>query len=252
MRPLRQPAHTELLREMPFLDHLAELRSVLFASIIALLVPSIGFWCVSGPIMEWIVRAVPVDHLNFTAPSEAFMVRTKMSFVLGGMTAVPYVGYRVWRFVSPGLFTKERGRIIGVTVASAVLFYVGVAFSYFLVVPAIIQFMLGYATERVQPLITISAYFDTVSRLCLAFGLVFQLPIVILLLSAMGLVSPRTFLRQWRYAIVIIFTAAAIFTPPDPASQVLMAVPLCVLYIGSAFFAMIALRHREKEKTEDS
>lgn len=252
MRPIRQPAHTELLREMSFLDHLGELRSVIFASVIAILAPSIAYWCVSGPIMDWIVRAVPVDHLNFTAPSEAFMVRTKMSFVLGGLTAFPYVAYRLWKFVSPGLFSTERKRVVGVAVASALLFYTGVAFSYFFVVPAIIQFMLGYATAKVQPLITISAYFDTVSRLCLGFGLVFQLPIVILLLSVIGLVSPRTFLRQWRYAIVIIFTAAAIFTPPDPASQVMMALPLCVLYIGSSFFALFVMRRREKNQTEDS
>jgi len=102
----------------------------------------------------------------------------------------------------------------------------------------------------VQPLLSISAYFNTVSRLCLAFGLVFQLPIVMLLLSLVGLVSPHTFLRQWRYAIVLIFVAAAIFTPPDPVSQVLMAVPLCVLYIGSSLVSLAVVRRRRV--TEDT
>ncbi len=245
MRPFGGPAErTELLREMSFLQHLGDLRSVLVASTVAFLGLSIVYWFFSGPILEWIVAQVPVDHLVFYAPSEAFMVRTKVSFVLGGMTAFPYVAYRLWRFVTPGLFSRERGRIGPVVAASALLFYGGVAFCYFFVAPVIVNFMLGYATNRVQPMLSVSAYFNTVSRLCLAFGLVFQLPIVMLLLAAVRLVSPRTFLRQWRYAIVIIFVAAAIFTPPDPVSQVLMAVPLCVLYIGSALVSMAFVRRR--------
>lgn len=252
MRPFGGPAaRTEILREMSFMEHLGDLRGVLVASVSVFLGLTIVFWFFSGPILEWLVARVPVDHLVFYAPSEAFMVRTKLSLTLGGMAAFPYIGYRLWRFVTPGLFKRERGRVGPVVFASAVLFYVGVAFSYFVVVPVIINFMLGYATERVQPLLSVSAYVNTISRMCLAFGLVFQLPIVILLLAFTGLVSPRTFLGQWRYAIVIIFIAAAIFTPPDPVSQVLMAVPLCVLYIGSALVAS-ALVRRRAALTEDA
>ncbi len=244
MRPLREPARAEVLREMSFWDHLGELRGVLVSSIIAVLGSSVGFWFVSGTVMEWLVADVPVEHLTFLTPSEAFMTRMKLSFILGALAAFPYVGYRVWRFVSPGLFRKERGRIVPVVVSSAVLFYGGVVFSYLLVIPVIIRFMLGYATEKIQPMISVGAYFNTVSRMCLAFGLVFQLPIVILLLSLLGIVSPRVFLRQWRYAVVIIAVGAAIFTPPDPVSMVLMAVPLVVLYIGSALLAVIVMRRR--------
>jgi sec-independent protein translocase protein TatC len=251
MRPFRGPAErVERLREMTFLEHLGDLRSVLVASVVAFLGPSIVYWFFTGTILEWLVARVPVDHLVFYAPSEAFMVRTKVAFVLGGMTAFPYVAYRVWRFVTPGLFARERHRIAPIVVASAVLFYTGVAFCYFAVAPAIIDFMIGYATERVQPMLSVSAYFNTVARLCLAFGLVFQLPVVMLLLSLAGLVAPRTFLRQWRYAIVLIFVAAAIFTPPDPVSQVLMAVPLCVLYIGSSLVSLAVVRRRRV--TEDT
>jgi sec-independent protein translocase protein TatC len=189
--------------------------------------------------------------LVFYAPSEAFMVRTKIAFVLGGVTTFPYISYRVWRFVTPGLFKRERSRVAPVVVASAALFYTGVTFCYFVVAPAIVNFMLGYATEHVQPMLSVSSYFNTIARLCLAFGLVFQLPIVMLLLAITGLVAPRTFLRQWRYAIVIIFVAAAIFTPPDPVSQVLMALPLVVLYIGSAFVALAMVRRRN-DVTEDT
>jgi len=247
MRPLREPAaRKEILREMTFLEHLGELRNVVTISVIAFLAVSVAYWFFSGQILDWLVRDVPVDHLIFSAPSEAFMVRTKLSFVFGGLTVFPYVGYRLWRFVTPGLFRNERGRIMPIVASSVALFYAGVAFCYLMVVPVIVNFMLGYATEHVQPLITVSAYFNTVARLCLAFGLVFQMPVVMFLLSVSGLVSPRTFLRQWRYAIVIIFIAAAIFTPPDPVSQVLMATPLCVLYIGSSLLALVVVRRREQ------
>ncbi|MDH5628064.1 MAG: twin-arginine translocase subunit TatC, partial [Candidatus Krumholzibacteria bacterium] len=162
MRPLREPARAEILREMSFWDHLGELRSVLVSSLILLLGLSIVAWFFSGPIMEWLVADVPVEHLAFLAPSEAFMTRMKLSFILGGLAGFPYVGYRVWRFVSPGLFRRERSRLLPVAAASALLFYAGVAFSYFAVIPVIIQFMLGFATERIQPMISVGAYFTTI------------------------------------------------------------------------------------------
>lgn len=247
MRPrLETTPRREPLRDMSLIDHLADLRSVIVWSACAMLAASIAYWFFSGTILEWLVKRVPVDHLIFHSPSEAFSVRTKLSFILGGLTVFPMVGYRVWRFVTPGLFRTESRRIMPIVAASVVLFYAGIVFCYFLVVPVIVTFMLGYATPRVQPLITVSAYFSTVSQLCLAFGLVFQLPIVMLLLSLTGLVSPQLFLRQWRYAIVIIFIAAAIFTPPDPVSQVLMATPLCILYIGSALVALVVVRRRDR------
>jgi sec-independent protein translocase protein TatC len=254
MRPFRGPAeHIEILREMSFFEHLGDLRSVLVASSIVFLGLSIAYWCFSGPILDWLSRRVPVDHLVFYSPSEAFMVRTKLSFVLGGLTAFPYVAYRFWRFVTPGLFKREKGRVGPVVFASGVLFYTGVAFCYFVVAPVIVNFMLRYGTQRVQPLISVSSYFDMVAQMCLAFGLVFQLPIVMLLLCLIGIVSPRLFLNQWRYAIVIIWIAAAIFTPSaDPISQTLLAVPLCLLYIGSALVSLVLVRRRERERENDA
>lgn len=241
------PRRKERLREMHFLEHLDELRSVITASVVAFMAFAAAYFCFSGTILEWMVRDVPVDHFIFQSPSEAFMVRTKLSLILGIMTAFPYIGYRVWKFVMPGLFKNERGRVMPIVFWSILLFYIGVAFCYFMVAPGMVNFLVRYGTAHVQPLISISAYFDTVSQLCLVMGLVFQLPIVMFLLSLSGLVAPRTFLRQWRYAIVIIFIVAAIATPsPDPVSQTLMATPLCLLYIGSAVVALVVARRREK------
>lgn len=245
--PSEPTRRRERLREMSFFEHLGELRSVVTASVIVMLVFTVGYWFFSGRILEWMVRDLPVEHLVFYAPAEAFMVRTKLSFVLGALTAFPYISYRVWRFVTPGLFRTERGRVMPIVGWSIVLFYVGVAFCYFMVAPGVLTFLLGYGTEHIRPMITVSAYFNTVAQMCLVFGVVFQLPIVIFFLSVTGLVPARTFLRKWRFAIVIIFIVAAVATPsPDPVSQVLMATPLCVLYIGSALTALVVSRRQPK------
>lgn len=245
--PVRPIRPGERLQEMPFLEHLDELRSVITASVLVFLVFSVAYFCFSGTILEWMVRDVPVDHLVFQSPSEAFMVRTKLSLVLGVLTAFPYIAYRVWRFIMPGLFNKERHRMMPIVGWSILLFYAGVVFCYFMVAPGMVNFLVRYGTAHVQPLISISAYFNTVAQLCLVMGLVFQLPIVMLLLTLSGLVSGATFLKHWRYAIVIIFIVAAVATPsPDPVSQVLMATPLCLLYIGSALTALVVSRRREK------
>jgi len=237
----------EFLREMPFLEHLDELRNVITASVLVFLAFAVVYFCFSGTILEWMVRDVPVDHFVFQSPSEAFMVRTKLSLVLGILTAFPYIGYRVWRFVMPGLFKTERGRVMPIVAWSILLFYAGVVFCYFMVAPGMVNFLVGYGTAHVQPLISISAYFSMVAQLCLVMGLVFQMPIVMFLLTLSGLVSARTFLKHWRYAIVVIFIVSAIATPsPDPVSQTLMATPLCLLYIGSALTALVVSRRREK------
>ncbi len=237
----------ERLREMAFLEHLGELRGVITACVIAFLALSVGYFFYSGPILEWMVRGLPVDHLIFQSPSEAFMVRTKLSLILGGMTAFPYIAYRVWRFVTPGLFLKERGRIMPIVGWSVLLFYGGVVFCYFMLIPGMMNFLIGYGTEHIQPLISVSSYFNTVAQLCLVMGVVFQLPIVMFMLSMMDLVPAATFLKNWRFAIVIIFVVSAIATPsPDPVSQVLMATPLCLLYIGSALTALVVSRRRRQ------
>lgn len=241
------PRRRQRLHEMHLLEHLGELRGVITASVLVFLVFAAAYFCFSGTILEWVVRDVPVDHFIFQSPSEAFMVRTKLSLILGILTAFPYIGYRVWRFVTPGLFRNERGRIMPIIGWSIVLFYIGVAFCYFMVAPGMVNFLVHYGTPHVQPLISISAYIDTVAQLCLAMGVVFQLPIVMFLLSISGLVSAQTFLKNWRYAVVIIFIVSAIATPsPDPVSQTLMATPLCLLYIGSAVTALVVSRRREK------
>ncbi len=252
MFPLRDRAKgKEILREMSFLEHLDEFRGVLMHSLIAFLVASILVWFFSGRVLDFLINDIPVESLNYFAPSEAFMARLKMSFVLGVMIAFPVILTKVWHFVAPGLFDKERKKVYPFLVASSILFYAGVLFCYLILIPIVLDFLLGFGTDKLNPVISVSSYFAFVARLCLTFGIVFQLPVVILVLSMLGIVTPRLLLRQWRYAVLIIFVVAAVLTPPDPASQVLMALPVLLLYIGSVLVAFVVVRKKEPVEADD-
>ncbi len=234
---------------MRFLDHLEELRSALFASALAWVGASIVFWFFSGRVLDFLIRAVPVENLYFMSPVEAFMIRMKLSFILGFLASFPYIFLRAWRFVSPGLFSRERRVVLPVVVSSVSLFYGGLAFAYFVMIPIVISFFITFGTDRLQPLLSIERYFAFVWRLCFAFGAVFQMPIVIVALSWAGVLSARSLLRQWRFVILIIFVVAAVFTPPDPVSQIFMAVPLCALYVVSTALAFLIERRRERRRS---
>lgn len=231
---------------MRFLDHLEELRSTLFASALAWVGASAILWFFSKRVLDFLIRDVPVDNLYFMSPVEAFMIRMKLSFVLGFLASFPYIFLRAWRFVSPGLFSRERRVALPVIVSSVSLFYGGLAFAYLFMIPIVIAFFVRFGTDRLLPLLSIERYFAFVWRLCFAFGAVFQMPVVVIALSWIGVLSAGTLLRRWRYVILVIFVVAAVFTPPDPVSQLFMAGPLCALYVVSAVLALVIERRRAR------
>ena len=243
--------NNEELKEMGFLDHLEELRSTLIFSIVAWVVLSIVIWFFSGRILDFLLAGIPVDNLYFNAPTEAFVVRIKLSFILGVLIAFPYILFRFWAFVAPGLFSRERRTIFPLVFFSTILFYVGVIFAYWVLIPIVLDFLVRFGTEMLQPLLSVGKYFSFVARLCFAFGLVFQLPIVIIFLTSIGAISPRALIRQWRWAILVIFVVAAVLTPPDPASQLLMALPLVALFLVSVLLSMIIEKRRKNEEEEE-
>ncbi|NIM18884.1 MAG: twin-arginine translocase subunit TatC [Candidatus Latescibacteria bacterium] len=238
------------LKEMSFLDHLEELRSTIIQSLVVFFVLSVLCWFFSGKILDILINDLPVESLYFHSPLEAFMVRLKVSFVLGFMLAFPFVLSKIWAFISPGLFTSERKKVFPFILSSSALFYAGVLFCYLILIPIVLQFLLRFGTENINPLLSVQSSFTFVARLCFTFGIVFQLPIVVLVLSLLGIVTPQFLLRQWRYAIVAIFVAAAILTPPDAVSQVLMAGPIFILYMGSVAIAMIVVRKKKEDEEE--
>jgi sec-independent protein translocase protein TatC len=234
------------LREMSFLDHLDELRKVIVQSATVFFVAMVVCWFFSGRVLDFLVRPLPVEHLVFTDPSEAFLVRMRISLVLGLMITFPFILFRVWAFVAPGLFAHERKKVLPFILASSALFYTGVVFCYVVLVPIVLQFLLSYRTPMLDPLISVNSYFAFVWKLSFAFGIVFQLPIVVLLLTLLGIVTPQWLLRQWRYGVVGIAIAAAVFTPPDVISMIAMGVPLLVLYAVSVLIAFVVVRKKDR------
>ena len=236
---------------MGLLDHLGELRAVLMHSSIAALLATILCWFWSADLLDLLIRPIQDQGIYFTAPNEAFLTRLKLSAVVGLFVVAPFIFFKIYGFVLPGLYQKERRMVTPLLLATTGLFYLGVSFAFMVVIPQVITFLLSFGTEAMEPLIGVGPYFNFVSRLCLAFGLVFELPLLILFLSVVGIVNPRMLLRAWRYAIIIIVAMSAMLTPPDIISQVMMAGPVLVLYIGSVLVSIAVTSRRRNKENDD-
>jgi sec-independent protein translocase protein TatC len=237
-------------KEMPFLEHLEELRKVLLDSLIAVFIGAIGCWFVSERIAEFLIR--PVGETVFLAPAEALTTRIKISVVAGFMVVLPFILFRVWRFVLPGLLEKERSLVFPLVSSSVALFFLGVAFCYLVLIPIVMEILLGFGTETLQPMISVGKYLSFVLKFSLTFGIVFQLPLVIVALTWAGIISTGSLVKTWRYAVVAILIACAALTPPDVVSQLTMAGPVALLYFGSILLARFVERRRRATATEDT
>lgn len=256
-RPLDQPQdELEGQAAMGLLDHLAELRTVLFQSALAGVAATILCWFWSAPLLDLLIAPITsqlapgteeAQRVYFTAPNEAFLVRLKISAAVGLFVVAPFIFFKLYEFVLPGLYRKERRVVTPLLLSTTGLFYTGVVFAFTIVIPQVVRFLMSFGTDAMAPLIGVGPYFGFVTRLCLAFGLVFQLPLLVLVLSAIGLVNPRMLLRTWRYAVVLIFVLSAALTPPDLPSQIMMAGPVIVLYFGSVLVSLVVTRRRRKQ-----
>ena len=193
--------------------HLEELRSRLLKIIIFLILASCLTYGFVDRIYESLIK--PVGSLVFIAPQEAFVTRIKVALFTGAFLSLPFITYQIWKFISVGLKTKERKYILIFAPLSFLFFVLGAVFGYLVIVPIGIKFLLGFASDKVVPMITVSKYISFVIMLTLAFGIVFELPLGSLFLTKLGIVTPTFLSRKRRYAIVFIFILAAVLTPPD-------------------------------------
>jgi sec-independent protein translocase protein TatC len=228
-------------KQMSFLEHLEELRWTVIWIIVATVAASAAGWYFAdrlivllsndlAAIISRIYGPSAVFNLHVFEVSEAFVVKFKVALLVGLLAALPFSIYKVWQFVSPGLFTKEK-RIVGPLVAlSVALFYAGVAFAYLVMVRLTVAFLFKMKPPSVVPTVRLGSYVSFVTKFCLAFGLVFQLPLVMALLAWLGIVPSSSIKHWWRYSVVGILIIAALLTPPDVVSQTLMAVPMLLLY----------------------
>ncbi|MBU4317248.1 MAG: twin-arginine translocase subunit TatC [Proteobacteria bacterium] len=242
--------------KIPFTAHLEELRSRLIVASIAV---AIGFFLsyafkeklfdiLSLPLIEVMGEG---EKLVFLSLPEAFFTYLKVSFLSGIMLATPVILYEFWMFVAPGLYKKERKLLFPIIFLSSLFFIVGALFGYFFVFPVGFKFFLGFASETIQPLPSMTEYFSLSARLLLVFGLVFELPLIVTCLARLGLVSVDFLKKNRKYSILIIFIIAAILTPPDVVSQIMMAIPLMILYEISIVGAKLFGRKKGGEEDPD-
>jgi len=241
--------------EMPFLDHLEELRKRLFwmggAVVIGVVV---AFALLSKlDIIRLLERPIlPLLHgqkLIYTHPGTSFHILLNASLVLGLILASPIIVGQLWGFLAPALYSHEKRVVVPVVFSMVALFLAGVALSYFVVLPLTLQFLMSIESTALTPMISATEYFDFAISMCLAFGLVFEVPIAILALTAFGIVTPQFLSRYRRHAVVVCLTAAAFITPgADPYSLFALAIPLYVLYEVSVFVAIFAYRKRQKRR----
>jgi sec-independent protein translocase protein TatC len=235
------PAGEELKR-MSLIDHLEELRKRIMWSIVSLAVTFGPCWAYREEIVEFLSRplrtAQPDLKLSFLKVTDPFILYFKVAGLACLFLASPFILYQFWQFVAPGLYRKEKMYAVPFILSATFFFIAGGAFGYYLAFPAAVQFLLGMG-KQFTAVITIDSYFSFLITVILGLGLMFEMPIVILVLAMIGVVSPKFLLRQWRYAVVIIFIVAAIVTPtPDVVNLCLWALPGCGLYflgVGAAF-----------------
>jgi sec-independent protein translocase protein TatC len=232
------------LARMPLLEHLRELRRRLIASLVAVGVAMLlttGF----AP-MLWKLLVRPLQDallqqghgsVTVTTPLEGVMVYLRIGVITGLLLASPFVFHQIWMFVAPGLYHKERRWVLPLVLASTLLFLGGASFGYFVVFRYAFAFFLSLTEGTAESLVSMQAYLDTASRLLLGFGASFQLPVIVFFLARIGLVDASDLVRWTRYSVVAILVVAAMLTPPDVISQVLMALPLLVLYGVSIIIA---------------
>ncbi len=223
---------------MTIIEHLEELRARLLAALGAFAVATVVAFLFVERILAVLIR--PVGRVVFLAPTEAFFVRLKVAALAGAFLSLPVVLYEIWRFVAVGLTARERRYTLSLLPFSLALFAAGAAFAFFAILPLGVRFLLSYRTETLVPMISIGAYTSFATAFVLAFGLVFQLPIVILFLARLGLVTPATLAGGRRYALLAIVVLSAVLTPGgDVVSQLLMALPTYLLYEVSIWVARI-------------
>jgi sec-independent protein translocase protein TatC len=237
--------------EMPFLDHLEELRWRVLWSLLAVIVCAIaGFLLVTrldvlGILVEPIKPFLQGSKLKYLSPTEPFFITLKLAVTVGLLLASPIIIYQIWAFLAPALLPSEKRVIVPALYMGLVLFAAGVWMAYEVALPMTLRFTMGFQTESLEQAIVIGAYLSVVTRLLLAFGLIFELPVVVLILSALGLVTPEFLVDKRRHAIAILTVTASVLTPGDVITLTLMMmVPLILLYELSIILSRLVTRRR--------
>ncbi|TSA52745.1 MAG: twin-arginine translocase subunit TatC [Planctomycetaceae bacterium] len=237
--------------KQPVTSHLEELRKRLIYSFIAVGVSFI----ICFTFKEWLFKILTLplvatlpenSSMIFTSLPEAFFTYLKVSFFGGLFLASPFVLYQIWKFISPGLYVSEKKYAFPFVFFSTICFLGGSLFAYFVVFPFGFKFFVGFATDFIKPMLTLKEFLSFSCKLLLAFGIIFELPIFMFFMARIGLVNSRTLSAKRKYAILITFIVAAVLTPPDVVTQIIMAIPVMLLYEISIWIVRLAEKKEAK------
>ena len=213
---------------MPLTSHLEELRSRIIKSLLAIVVGSLIAYFFLDEITNFLTE--PVGKLYYMQPSEAFFTYVKIDIVAGFLLALPIIFFHVWQFFLPAL-TKDERAVLGVLVpASVILFFAGLAFAFFLILPTALKFFMGFNTDNLQSMFSFQNYFDFVIMFSLPFGFVFELPLVIIVLGKIGILTSEFLGKYRRIVFFLSFVVGALVTTPDVVTQIAVAIPVMMLY----------------------
>jgi|TARA_B110000438_G_scaffold61814_1_gene62133 sec-independent protein translocase protein TatC len=236
----------------PLIGHLAELRKRLLICCVGIILAFFGFYFVSADIYNFLVRPLALAtegqagrRMIFTGLHEAFLTQVKVAFFAAIFFSFPVLSMQIWRFIAPGLYLKEKRAFLPFILATPLFFILGASFVYYMVIPLAWDFFLsfeqpsGYGVLPMQLEPKVDEYLSLIMRLIMAFGICFELPVLIVLLTKVGLTNSKSLKNKRKYAILIAFVVAAVITPPDVISQILLAVPIIVLYEVSIWCSKI-------------
>ena len=236
----------EALDSQPFMSHLIEFRDRVLRCFVSVLIIFAGLFSFSNELYLYVskpIRAYLPDNLSMIATEVAspFLTPFKLTLVLSMFAAMPYILYQAWAFLAPGLYKREKKIVLPLFFSSVLLFYGGMAFAYYVVFPLVFMFYSGIAPEGVSIMPDIRSYLDFVLKLFFAFGISFEIPIAVVILSWMGAVDPNKLAKKRPYVFVLCFILGMLLTPPDIISQTLLAIPMWLLFeIGIMFGRMVA------------
>lgn len=253
-RTARQRSEEETASAMSFFDHLVELRKRIISSLLAIGIGMIlGFvvakrfiYLIIEPMMAALRANHLADKLYYTSPAGGVSLIINLSIYLGIVIAMPWVLYQIWLFVAPGLYKHERRAVASFIVSSMTLFLCGIAFGYFVMLPRVLTYIIHFMNDGpIEPLISVNEYFSLIVIVLVGLGVIFEMPVVIFILSLFNIVTPRFLLRNFRYAMLLITVAAAIVTPtPDATTMLVFMAPMVVLYFVGVLVSYAVVRRK--------
>jgi len=235
----------EKKRDMPFLDHVEELRWRIIKSILAVAVMGMISFGFADYIYKFATIPLGDVKLHFTEVTGSFYAYLKISFYSGIFGSLPIVFYQLWKFIAPGLYNTEKRYVLPMAAASTILFLIGAAFCFFVVLPFAIKFLTSYGEEVMTPIITVSSYVSFAGLLLIAFGMAFQLPVLGYFFGKIGIATPKRLGKGRPYAVIVFLVGAAVLSPPDIFTQVLLAGPLYLLYEITIIIVRITGKKKE-------